>query len=285
MAKWFWRRLGGPDLTLKIREQIYVTEASLEPSVQKFTAASATIIYLRDVKPKYCLVFFSGNRRIELDVQYDPDPTLPNLRPTAAAPRIYESHTKFSAAEIAVACPDQKFDWHLAVEGDIAAEEYGTQEVRNVMALAKSLEFNKPFENSFEFPAFSVGCGAISAAKIDSVACKVTWAFDYIQKPLSVEVSVYHDWKGIMQDFRGAKDGYLRLDTTHQPEPVKSCGISLYGREWDGKMQTMDPSSGVFDQDFLELFSEDGSSEGVDGLLKEIDYLLGILSEQAGECV
>lgn len=277
-----WHRLGGPDLTLRIREQIYITETTLEPTMQKFTPASATVIYLRDVKPKYCLVFFAGNRRIELDVQYDPDPELPNLRPTAAAPRIYESHARFSAAEIAVACPDQNFDWHMAVEGDIASEEYGTQEVHDVIALAKRIEFNKPPENSFEFPAFTVPFGAISAAKVDRVACKVTWVFEYVQKPLFVEVSVYHDWHEVIQGFRDAGSSRLRLDTAQEPMPVKSCGVNLYGQEWDSKMQTMDPASGTFDQDFLALFSDGSSSEGVDGLLQEIEYLLGLLSDQAG---
>lgn len=274
-------RLGGPDLTLRIREQIYATETTLAANKQKFTPDSATVINLRDVKPKYCLVLFSGNRRIELDVQYDPDPTLPNIRPTAGAPRIYESAAKFSAAEIAVACPDQKFDWHLAVEGDIAAEEYGTQEVADMNALAKSIEFNKPSEDSFEFPAFTIPFVLFNIAKIDRVACKVTWAFEYIQKPLLVEVSIYHDWEGVGQPSKGPGSGTLLFDTARKPEPAKSCGINLYGREWDGKMQMIDPASGHFDQDFLELFSDNGSSESVEGLLQEIDYLLDMLSRQA----
>lgn len=223
---------------------------------------------------------FSGNRRIELDVQYDSDPNFPSLRPTASAPRIYESAAKFSAAEIAVACPDQKYDWHLAVEGDIAAEENGSQEFQDIVALAKSIEFSKPSEDSFEFPAFTVPVGLYHVAKIDNVACKVTWTFEYVQKPLVVEASVYHDWQGAVRIPRGPGGGTLNFGTTKKPEPVKSCGMSLYGREWDGMMQTIDPASGRFDQDFLELFSDNGSSESLEGLLEEIDYLLDMLSRQ-----
>lgn len=266
---------------MRIREQIYATETTLEATMQKFAPTSATTLELRDVKPKYCLVLFSGNRRIELDVQYDPDPTFPNLRPTASAPRIYESAAKFSAAEIAVACPDHKFDWHLVVEGDIAAEENGSQGFKDVVALAKSIEFDKPSEGSFEFPAFTISVGLYHVAKIDNVACKVTWAFDYVQKPLVVEASVYHDWQGAAQIFRSPGGGTLNFDTTQRPGPVKSCGMSLYGREWNGMMQTIDPASGKFDQDFLELFSDNGSPDSLEGLLEEVGYLLDILSRQA----
>lgn len=249
--------------------------------MQKFTPDSATVINLRDVKPKYCLVFFAGSRRIELDVQYDFDPSLPNLRPTAAAPRIYESVSKISAAEIVVACPDHKFDWHLVVEGDIAADEYGTREVDDLNALASSIQFSKPAEDSFEFPAFNIPPASLNTAKIDRMACRVTWAFEYTQKPLFVEVSVYHDWEGAVQPPKGPGRGSLLFDTARKPEPAKSCGINLYGREWDTKMQAMDPVSGHFDQDFLGLFSDNGSSESVQGLLQEIEYLLDILSQQA----
>lgn len=261
-----------------MREQIYATETALDATEQKFTSSSATTIYLRDVKPTYCLCLFSKNRRIELDVQYDPDPTLPNLRPTAAAPRIYEAHIKFPAAQIAVACPDQKFDWHLVVEGDIAAEESNTQEVHDLIAVAKLFDFGQPSQNTVEFPAFSVPFAAIDRAKIDRVACKVTWTFEYIQRPLFVEMSVYHDWA---QDIKSNRGGSLHLDTSREPRPIKSCGISLFGQEWDMKMHSIDPASSTFDQDFLSLLSDDGESVSAEGLLEEIGYLLDMLSQQA----
>lgn len=271
-------RLGGPDLTLKVREEIYATETKLDVTKQKFRPSSATTLHLRDVKPKYCLVLFSGNRRIELDVLYDS-----RARPTASAPRIYESHAKFAAAEIAVACPDQKFDWHLVVEGDIAAEEYGTQTVHDMIALARHFEFDQPDEESSEFPSFTVPSAAMNKAKIDKMSCKVTWTFESVKKPLFVEVSVYHDWT--KSGRRATKNGRLYFDTAQEPVPIKSCGISLYGVEWDGKMQLIDPASGTFDQDFLQLFSDNAgsSTESVNGLLEEIDYLLDMLSRKAGQ--
>lgn len=277
LLKLIFGRLGDAQRSLDLREHIYAMDNTLDPFEQRFQAAQATILYLRDVKPTYCLVFFSGNRRIEVDVQYDPDPALPNLCPTAANPRIYESCKKLSAAEIAVACPDKKYDWHLIVESDTAAEGKDAAEILVMNTLAKDLEFSRPPEDSFEFPVFTASRALLGAAKIDNVSCKVSWTFEYIRKPYFVEISVYHDW-GQVVNYKSGKSLRIRFDTAGHPQPVKSCGIALYGREWDEKMHAMDPASGRFYRDFRKLFGNHGSHADVDGLLEEVDYLLDTLT-------
>lgn len=273
-------RFGDEELTTRILENIYRKQAD-DPVTPRFIAEDHEIEELRDVRPKYCLVFLSGNRRVEVDVQCEHDGP---HRFTASAPRVYKSFNKSLVAEIAVACPDKKLDWHVSVESDVGADMVD-QSFRN---LAKAVVFGVVPVNHFDFPVFHVPRAALCAANVDNVACKVYWTFGCTKGPYCVEVAVNHDWKDqpLSKRTRGQKApvGYtFDASGCMAPLPFKSCLMSLYGVEWDDKMCGTNPASGQFEEKFADLFShEDDLVSGVGQLLEEVDYLLDIATIEAG---
>lgn len=243
-------------------------------------AEDHSIDELRDVKPKYCLIFFSGNRRLEIDVQYEHDGPY-NF--TASAPRVYKSFNKSLVADIAVACPDEKFDWHLSVESDVGADRVDSS-FRN---LAKALQFGVTPINHFDFPVIKAPRSALLDANIDNMVCKVYWTFTYVYRPYCVEVAVTHDWKNspLSTNIRDhTKPAIFNFDTADgRVGPIKSCLMSLYGFEWEDKMHGIDPTSGQFEKRFSDLFSYRGDAEtGASQLLEEIEYLQEIATIEAG---
>lgn len=246
---------------------------------QRYQAPDPRIESLRDTKPQYCLVFFSGDRRIEVDVRYDPHES--DSPYTAATPRVFANHQKAAVVEIAVACPDNKFDWHLAVQADIGAsgipEEYYN--------LVRGLRFKSGNpEKDIDFPATSVNEALLLAAKIDNIACKVSWTFECRRNPYCVEVSVYHEWNdNSMVNFLRRKRNYreppktLHIDTTggKTRKPTRSCGISVYNQAWDDEIRELNPARRDFVPNFVDSFfyhQEPLSLSG--GFLEEIKYLL-----------
>lgn len=249
----------------------------------KFIADDYSLESLREVKPKYCLVFFSGNHRIEIDVQEDQAGIYP---PTASAPRVYKLFKKSLVAEVAVACPDKKFDWHLSVESDIGADMVAEK----FRMLARALVFVRGPKGHFEFPITRVPRAALRDAHIDNVACKVYWKFGCGKSPYSVEVAVYHDWetsplRNVLQKPIPQAASSVTFDTTgvDSPRPVKSCAMALYRYDWDDKMRDINPTSRKFTNEFADLFSDQGDLlSGIRQLLEEVDYLLNTATTEAG---
>lgn len=225
-------------------------------------------------------MFFSGNHRLEIDVQYEHDGPY-NF--TASAPRVYKSFNKSLVADIAVACPDDKFDWRLSVESDAGADMVDV----NFRNLAKVLRFGVTPVNHFEFPVIKAPRPALFAAKIENMVCKVYWTFSCVSHPYCVEVAVTHDWKNspLSTSIKDHMTPYLYTFNTANARvgPIKSCLMSLYGVEWEDKIRGMDLTSGQFENMFSDLFSHQGDAEtGAGQLLEEIDYLQGIAAIEAG---
>lgn len=272
--------VGDEDLTTRILEHIYRTQSD-DPVTPRFIAKEYEIENLRDVRPKYCLIFFSGNHRVEVDIQREHDG--PHSF-TASAPRVYKSFNKSLVAEIAVACPDKKFDWHVSVESDVGAHMVD----QNYRTLAKDLTFGALPVHHFDFPVFHASRAALCAANIDNVACKVYWTFDCANGPYCVEIAVNHDWKDspVSKRIRGPRapaEFTFNTSGCNSPLPSKSCLMSLYGIDWDDKMAGTNPTSGQFEEQFADLFcDQDDLVSGAGQLLEEVDCLLDIATTEAG---
>lgn len=285
-------RLGDESLTTRILEHIY-RNAAEGPVDSRFIAGDYDVDDLREAKPKFCLIFWSGNRRVELDVQRERDGAKPGARETkasgtkhkahsmtASAPRVYKSFKKSLVAEIAVACPDEKFDWHVVVESDIGGGADGVVEQR-FTNLCTALQFGNEPVNGFDFPITSAPRSTMVAAGVDKVAYKVYWTFECSQSPYKVEVAVYHDSKvGFGTRLRDPKSSFV-VPFRQIMMPIKSCGVSLYGHQWDRKLRGMSPASGQFPAEFANLFSspvrgdEEGDHvSGISKLLNEMEHLL-----------
>lgn len=273
-------RFGDEDLTTRILERIYLTQAN-DPTNPRFFADDYDIEDLREVKPKYCMIFFSGNRRVEVDVQCEHDGP---HGITASVPRVYKSCNKSLVAEIAVACPDKKFDWHVSVESDIDADMVD----QNIQHLAKSLTFGAVPVNHFDSPACHVSRAALLAASVDHVACRVCWTFGCATSPYSVEVAVNHAF-GDRLMFQRIQEGTAPASITFDtcggvgPQSSKKCAVSLCGFDWDDKIAGINPANSQFAERFTSLFCHQNEVElGAVQLLREVDYLLDVADTEAG---
>ncbi|PSR91940.1 hypothetical protein BD289DRAFT_201829 [Coniella lustricola] len=240
-----------------------------------------------EMKPTYCLIFFTANRRIEIDVTETA--TTNGTLFDAAAPRIFANHSGSAAVEVVVACPDKVFDWHVAVEADIAAhvvpEEYTT--------FVQSLKFsNAARATEYDFPAVAVPETALIAAKIENVACKVSWTFECRDSPYNLECSVYHEWTDdSLSRFLHRKraphqpPSIIHIDTAKQmPRPRKACGISLYGQTWSSELLELSPADRDFASKLVGIFFNgqlgQNPADLSRGFLGEIEFLLDIIGAE-----
>lgn len=207
---------------------------------------------------------------------------------TASTPRVYKSFKKSLVAEVVVACPDEKFDWHVVVESDIGGGVDGVVEQR-FKNLAAALKFGDEPVNGFDFPTTEAPRSTMVAAGVDKVAYKVYWTFECSSSPYKVEVAVYHDSKfGFSTRLRDPKAPFL-VPFSQIMAPIKACGVSLYGDQWDRKLRGMNPASGQFPAEFADLFSLPGRRvdaegdhvSGVAKLLEEMEHLLKTTTSEA----
>ncbi|KAJ0121718.1 hypothetical protein J7T55_008885 [Diaporthe amygdali] len=267
-------KLGNESWAARMLEIIYQTEDLNNPILAEFLAAEPTIISIRDIKPKYTLVLFAKDLKIEVDVAYCPQY---RRNPEASSVRAF-NFSRDKVVEVAVSCPDRKFDWHLAIEAESPANRIPT-EIQDF--IARGLKFKRPVlkESGIndDFPFTEMDPYMLRAAGIDQVACKVFWTFQTAEKPYCLEVSVYHEWgAGFPQD---SKPNYQwkALNTAAVPRPMKSCGVSFYGQDWDDKMQEMNRPGGGRQADFAnafpDLFVTEDSTSGIEQFLREMQRL------------
>ncbi|KAJ4424766.1 hypothetical protein N0V82_000485 [Gnomoniopsis sp. IMI 355080] len=268
----------------------YKTDNPEEPAMRRFVALDATIDRLTDVKPRFCLVFFSGNFRIEMDIHMEPSRTMSSQRakrmnlPTASSPRVFRFN-KTVDAEIVVACPDMKVDWQLSVDSDISADV-----VHNKFRdLAKELRFDPVLEDGQMFPIAHASRVSLRNANIDSVACRAIWTFECVEAPCRIDFTEYHDWDAhplskFMEQCPQVTEFHFSTTGRNCPLPNKSCAVSLYGDDWDEKLRNLSPASGKFAEQIIDLFGHgvDGKRY-VDSLIQEVEFLLGITSQAAVE--
>ncbi|KAK7739952.1 hypothetical protein SLS53_005546 [Cytospora paraplurivora] len=262
-------RLGDETFAQRLLDMIYQTEDIDDPFACKFMGSSATILSIRDIKPKYCLVLFAKDLRIEVDVKYEP-----GYQQNAAAEsiRAFSCARRDKVVEVVVSCPDRAFDWHLCVETEANAGRIPPEITHFVK---HGLQFKRP-PSEAEFLLTRMDSNLLRAAGIDKIACKVSWTFDLTQKPYRLEVSVYHEWAPELLRTPGKQ--WRILDTTGVPRPSKSCGIMLYSQEWDEKLQQINDPEGLqsdFAKAFPELFVENNLAFGVESFLQEVQSLHG----------
>lgn len=173
---------------------------------------------------------------------------------------------------------NRKFDWHLSVEAEtpksrIPAEVFDF--------IARGLKFKRPVitESDFndDFPMTQMNTYLLRDASIDNVACKVFWTFQTAKTPYCLEVSVYHEWgPGFFND---PNDFYpwKALNTAAVPRPVKSCGVSFYGQDWDHKIRDINKAGGGRQADFAngfpDLFVDEDSNSSMEQFLREMQRL------------
>lgn len=97
-------RLGDETFAQRLRNVIYQTEDPGNTADSKFMGPSATILSIRDIKPKYCLVLFAKDLRFEVDIKYEP---LYQNDATAESIRGFSCARRDRIVEIAVSCPDR----------------------------------------------------------------------------------------------------------------------------------------------------------------------------------
>lgn len=104
-------KLGNESWAARMLEIIYGTEDLDNPTTAEFLAADPTALSLRDSKPKFTLVLFAKDLKIEVDVAYDekyrPCPETGSVRAF--------SFNRDKVAEVAVSCPNRYFPKHFLV--------------------------------------------------------------------------------------------------------------------------------------------------------------------------
>lgn len=281
---------GDDKLTKLILHHTYKTDNPEEPDLRRFVALDATIDRLSDVKPRFSLVFFSGNFRIEMDIHMESTRIMSSQRakrmnlPTASSPRVFRFN-KTVNAEIVVACPDMRVDWQLSVDSDVSADQ-----VHNKFRdLAKELRFDAVPENGQTFPIAHASRASLRHANIDSVACKAIWTFECVKAPLRIDFTEYYDWHAhpvskFMEQDPHVTEFHFSTTGRNCPVPNKLCAVSIYGDDWDERLRNLSPASGKFAQQIIDLFGHGVDGERyVDSLLQEIEFLLGITSQAAAE--
>ncbi|KAI7787059.1 hypothetical protein LA080_001151 [Diaporthe eres] len=267
-------KLGNECWAARMLDIIYGTEDLDNPTTAEFLPADPTALSLRDIKPKFTLVLFAKDLKIEVDVMYD---AKYRPRPETGSVRAF-SFNRDKVAEVAVSCPNRKFDWHLSVEAEspksrIPAEVFDF--------IARGLEFKRPIPTDSEinddFPFTEVNAYLLRAASIDNVACKVFRTFQTANTPYCLEVSVYHEWgAGFFQETNPIYP-WKALNTAAVPRPIKSCGISLYGQDWDHKIRDINKPGGGRQADFAngfpDLFVNEDSSSSIEQFLQEMQRL------------
>lgn len=137
----------------------------------------------------------------------------------------------------------------------------------------RGLKFRHPASEE-DFLVTGVDDVLLRAASISEISCKVSWVFEFTQKPHRLEVSVYHEWGS--EFLRTPSQQWRTLNTAAVPGPTKSCGIMMYGQEWDEKMQEINTPGGPqsdFTTGFPELFHEGDLAFGIEGFLQQIQGL------------
>lgn len=147
--------------------------------------------------------------------------------------------------------------------------------------LARGLKFKGPVSSKSEidddFPLTGMNTFLLRAASIDKVACKVFWTFQTAEQPYCLEVAVYHEWgAGFLEDVQPPNQ-WKTINTAATPSPIKSCGVSCYGQQWDEKMQEINRPGGGRQADFVhgfpDLFVTGDSAVGVEQFLQEMQRL------------
>ncbi|CAN8099523.1 unnamed protein product [Discula destructiva] len=252
---------GNEELTRTILQHVYDTDDSETPECRQFVPLDATVERLEDVKPHFCLVFFSAGLRIEMDIHFETSrnqmtQTVASFKnkPTASTPRVFRFN-KTVDAEIVVACPEKKVDWQISVESDLGADSVHDK----FRTLATELRFEDVEEGVLTFPVFKVSRAALLAAEVDGVACKVYHTFECLNAPYHVEIATYYDWNAtpLSAHLGNPRQTIYEISTSGSKgcaTPNKSCAVSLYGDDWDYKMSEMNPASATFSKELVELF-------------------------------
>lgn len=294
---------GGENLTQTILQHIYETDDPELSDFKRYVARDATVDRLEDVKPQFCLIFFSAGFRIEMDIHFEmmrrPATTstsrsLPTImnKPTASSPRVFR-YNKTVDAEVVVACPDMKIDWQISVESDLSADKVHDK----YRELATSLRFDPVPEGTLTFPVGTVSRQALLRANIDGAACKVYRTVECVNAPYLVEIAAYYDWNSTPLAkalTNPGRDNYT-FDTAGQrsPAPSKSCAVALYDEDWDAKMRNTNPTSGPFAEELIDIFynrdqlagcgSQIAGELSAGQLLREVEFLLDITTQAATE--
>lgn len=96
-------KLGNESWAARMLQIVYQTEDLDNPTTTEFLAADPTTISIRDIKPKFTLVLFAKDLKIEVDVAYDPE-----YRPCPEAGSMHAfSFNRDKVAEVAVSCPNR----------------------------------------------------------------------------------------------------------------------------------------------------------------------------------
>lgn len=178
-----------------------------------------------------------------------------------------------------------KVDWQLSVDSDLSADKVHER----FRILAKELHFDPVPEDGLTFPVAHASCTSLRKANIDSAAGKATWTLECLKAPCRIDFTEYYDWDAHPVSNHMDKNPHVDLYSfsiigRNCPIPNKSCAVSLYGEDWDEKMRTMNPASGRFADELINLFGC-----GVDGeqyiksMLQEIEFLLNITTQAVAE--
>lgn len=267
-------KLGNQSWAARMLETIYKTEDLDDPAATQFYVADASEISIQDMKPKFTLVLFAKDLKIEVDTSYDPKY---HSRPQVDSVRAF-SFKRDKVAEIAVACPNRMFDWHLSVEAEIPKSQIPAELLEFIH---HGLRFKPPVSKKTgindDLLFTEMNNYLLRAASIDNVACKVFWNFQTAETPYYLEVAVYHEWGAGFLETSKPIYPWKALNTAVVPHPIKSCGVSIYGHEWDHKMRGINkPGRGRqadFVDGFPELFDSEDYSSSIEHFLQHIQRL------------
>ncbi|POS80404.1 hypothetical protein DHEL01_v201214 [Diaporthe helianthi] len=265
-------RLGDQSWAARMLETIYKTEDLDNPAVAEFYVTDASEVSIRETKPKFTLVLFAKDIKVEVDIVYDPKY---EMNPQTGSVRAF-SFKRDKVAEVAVSCPNRMFDWHLSVEAEIPRNQIPEellQFIHHGLKLRPPVSKKTGIKDDFVFTL--VNNYFLRAASIDNIACKVFWNFQTIEAPYYLEVAVYHEWVG---GFSETSNWWI-LNTVDVPQPIKSCGVSVYGHEWDHKMRQINkPGLGRqadFANGFPKLFDSEDQNSSVEHFLQQMQRLHG----------
>ncbi|KAG8164855.1 hypothetical protein KVR01_005130 [Diaporthe batatas] len=253
-------KLGDQSWAARMLETIYKTEDPNNPAAAQFYVADASEVSIRDMKPNFTLVLFAKDLKIEVDITYDPKY---HSHPHVGSVRAF-SFKRDKVAEVAVACPNR-----IQIPAEVL--EFIHYGLRFKPPVSKETGIND------DFLVTEMNNYLLRAASIDNVACKVFWTFQTAETPYYLEVAVYHEWGGALLETSKPVYPWKALNTAAVPHPIKSCGVSIYGHDWDHKMRGMNKPGKERQADFVngfpELFDSEEYNTGIEHFLQQIQRL------------
>lgn len=240
--------------------------ARVYASTDYFGPRDTRLQKLEDVTPKHTLILTTANLKVETEVitvqESDTGKNVLRLGPAKG----YRRERRTRAVEIVSSCPEQKYDWNLAVHTrvSVASLPFSHDDI------SSNAKFT-PRPDSNEFPHIEMRKEFADMFKVEQITGKTSWVFLIKDSGYAIEVSIY-------QIVASAND-------VPATEVSSGCGVDLFRPGWDELLaaRNVAGSARKWSDDFRELFPLLGKrlkdKDGIEHLLRTIGDIHNLVSE------